>query len=357
VHKFHVTSTDAAGNVSLPSSDFVLIMDFTGPDSSKLSITGVDDQVGLYTGNVKPGETTDDTQPTISGTGTAGDTIIVYVKDSGGNHEIGRTTVNSEGKWTLRPASPLIKGTNEFTAVEVDPVGNSTDPSASYTVNIDFGKPQPPVIETVEDNVGTITTPLQKGDVTDDNTPTLKGTAVPNGIVTIYNNDVKIGSAQVDDKGNWSFTPESALADGKYSIKADATNTVGQTSEKTGSFDFTVDTTPPGAVENLLISDNVGAYQGALKDGDITDDNTPTFSGKAEAGSTVSVYSDGNLLGTAKVAADGSWSFTPSTPLPDGSYKFTTTVTDKAGNTGAATPVVNITINTESVTVSLDTLV
>ncbi|MCD1124875.1 Ig-like domain-containing protein [Jinshanibacter sp. LJY008] len=356
-HKFHVTATDAAGNTSKPSADFIIITDYTRPDSSKLSITGVDDQVGVYTGNVKPGETTDDTQPTISGTGTAGDTIIVYVKDSTGNHEIGRTTVNSEGKWTLRPASPLVKGTNEFTAVEVDPVGNSTDPSASYTVNIDFSKPQPPVIETVEDNVGTITAPLQKGDVTDDNTPTLKGTAVPNGIVTIYNNDVKIGTARVDKDGNWSFTPESALADGKYNITADATNTVGQTSEKTGIFDFTVDTTPPGAVENLLISDNVGAYQGALKDSDTTDDNTPTFSGKAEAGGIVSVYSDGNLLGTAKVAADGSWSFTPSTPLPDGSYKFTTTVTDKAGNTGAATPVVNITINTESVTVSLDTLV
>ncbi|MBK5143706.1 Ig-like domain repeat protein, partial [Budviciaceae bacterium BWR-B9] len=356
-HKFHVTSTDAAGNVSLPSADFVLNMDFTGPDASKLSIVGVDDQVGAITGNVNPGDTTDDTRPTISGTGTAGDTIIVYTKDSSGNREIGRTTVDKDGNWTLRPESPLVKGSNEFTAVEVDPVGNATDPSAPYAVVVDSSKPQPPVIETVEDNVGSITAPLQKGDVTDDNTPTLKGTAVPNGTVTIYNNGNPIGSAKVDDKGNWSFTPEPALADGKYSITADATNSVGQTSDKTGVFDFTVDTTAPGAVENLLISDNVGAYQGPLKDGDTTDDNTPTFSGKAEAGGTVSVYNDGNLLGTAKVGTDGTWSFTPSTPLPDGSYKFTTTVTDKAGNTGDATPVVNITVNTEAVEVSLDKLI
>ncbi len=178
-----------------------------------------------------------------------------------------------------------------------------------------------------------------------------------NGTVTIYNNGNVLGTAKVDDKGNWSFTPEPALKDGTYNITANATNTVGQVSDKTGIFDFTVDTTPPGAVENLLISDNEGAYQGPLKDGDTTDDSTPTFSGKAEAGSTVSVYNDGNLLGTAKVGSDGNWSFTPSSPLPDGDYKFTTTVTDKAGNTGDATPVVNITVDTSGVEVRLDKLV
>ncbi len=75
-HKFHVTSTDKAGNVSLPSADFVLNMDFTGPDPDKLKITGVDDQVGTITGNVAHGDPTDDNRPTIQGEGTAGDTIL-----------------------------------------------------------------------------------------------------------------------------------------------------------------------------------------------------------------------------------------------------------------------------------------
>ncbi|MBK5177928.1 Ig-like domain repeat protein, partial [Budviciaceae bacterium CWB-B4] len=356
-HKFHVTSTDKAGNVSLPSADFVLNMDFTGPDPDALKITGVDDQVGAVTGNVKPGDTTDDNRPTIQGEGTAGDTILVYVKDDMGDRLLGSTTVDINGKWTLRPSTALSSGKNEFTAVEMDPVGNKAGPSDAYDIVLAGTPPQPPTIDRVEDNVGPNTGALQKGDVTDDNTPTLKGTAVPNGTVTIYNNDVKIGTAKVDDKGNWSFTPEPALNDGTYNITADATNTVGQTSDKTGIFDFTVDTTPPGAVENLLISDNVGAYQGPLKDGDTTDDNTPTFSGKAEAGGTVSIYNDGNLLGTAKVGADGSWSFTPSTPLLDGDYKFTATVTDKAGNIGNASPVVNITIDTQGIEVSLDALI
>ncbi|WP_420844712.1 Ig-like domain-containing protein [Limnobaculum eriocheiris] len=356
-HKFHVTATDAAGNVSQPSADFLLTTDYTGPNSNSLSITGVDDRVGAYTGNVKAGETTDDTRPTISGTGTAGDTIIVYVKDGSGEREIGRATVDGNGKWSLQPASPLAKGANEFTAVEMDPVGNTTDPSAPYAIVIDNSRPLPPVIEMVEDNVGTITGALQKGEVTDDNKPTISGTAVANGIVTIYNNNTVIGSAQVDSKGNWTFTPNTALADGKYNITVTATSPVGQVSEPTGNWNFEIDTAAPSAAENLLISDNVGSKQGALKDGDVTDDATPTFSGKAEAGSTVSIYSDGNLLGTAKVAADGSWSFTPSSSLPDGDYKFTTTVTDKAGNTGAATPVVNIKVDTSGQEVSLDKVV
>ncbi|WP_179038102.1 Ig-like domain-containing protein [Limnobaculum xujianqingii] len=356
-HKFHVTSTDKAGNVSLPSADFVLNMDFTGPDPDKLKITGVDDQVGTITGNVAHGDPTDDNRPTIQGEGTAGDTIFVYVKDDMGDRLLGSTTVGGDGKWALRPDTALSTGKNEFTAVEMDPVGNKAGPSAGYEILLAGNPPQPPTIDRVEDNVGPTTGALQKGDVTDDATPTLKGTAVANGTVTIYNNGNVLGTAKVDDKGNWSFTPEPALKDGTYNITANATNTVGQVSDKTGIFDFTVDTTPPGAVENLLISDNEGAYQGPLKDGDVTDDSTPTFSGKAEAGSTVSVYNDGNLLGTAKVGSDGNWSFTPSSPLPDGDYKFTTTVTDKAGNTGDATPVVNITVDTSGVEVRLDKLV
>ncbi|MDU6390363.1 MAG: Ig-like domain-containing protein, partial [Pantoea sp.] len=70
------------------------------------------------------------------------------------------------------------------------------------------------------------------------------------------------------------------------------------------------DTTAPGAATNVVINDSVGAIQGAIAAGGITDDNTPVLSRTAEAGATVSVYDNGTLLGTAIVNADGSWSFT-----------------------------------------------
>lgn len=105
------------------------------------------------------------------------------------------------------------------------------------------------------------------------------------------------------------------------------------------------DTTAPGAATNLLISDNVGAQQGAITNGTSTDDNTPTLSGNAEAGSTVNIYDGGTLLGTAIVAANGTWSFT-SPALTDGQHSLSVTVTDAAGNTSAATDAVTFTVDT-----------
>ena len=355
-HKFHVTATDTAGNVSDKSTDFVLTMDFTSPDSSLLAITGVNDAVGAYTGNIESGNTTDDSRPTISGTGTSGDTIIVYTKDSSGSHEIGRTEVDFEGKWSLQPATALKEGENEFTAVEIDPVGNITDPSDKYSITLDTSIPEVPVLESVNDNVGSITGDLNKGDFTDDNTPTFTGTGAKNGIVTLYNDGVEIGTAKVDADGKWSFTPATALTDGEYKITVDTTNTVGQISDKTDMFNFVVDTTAPGAATDLAITDNVGAVTGALKDGDTTDDNTPTFSGQAEANGMVIIYNGDEVIGSAKADTNGDWTFTPDA-LADGDYQFTTTVTDAAGNTGAASATVHITIDTSVVTVAITKLV
>jgi len=71
----------------------------------------------------------------------------------------------------------------------------------------------------------------------------------------------------------------------------------------------------------------------------LTNDNTPTISGATEGGATVAVYADGatTALGTTTAASDGTWSFAPSTPLPDGVHTFTATAQDAAGNTAVGT--------------------
>lgn len=122
--------------------------------------------------------------------------------------------------------------------------------------------------------------------------------------------------------------------------------TDGGTGGGTGS-----DTTAPGAVTDLAINDNVGTIQGAITAGATTDDNTPVLSGTAEAGTTISVYDNGTLLGTATVNADGTWSFT-SPVLADGQHSLTATVTDAAGNTSSATAPVTFTVDTVAPTLS-----
>ena len=73
---------------------------------------------------------------------------------------------------------------------------------------------------------------------------------------------------------------------------------------------------------------------GTVGDG-ITNDNTLTLTGSAEANATVKVYDGANLLGSATANGAGAWSFTTAA-LTNGAHSLTATATDVAGNTSAA---------------------
>ncbi|CAH5515479.1 hypothetical protein AI2983V1_0804 [Enterobacter cloacae] len=341
-HRFHVTATDKAGNTSQDSDDFVLTLDYTAPDASKLAITEVYDDVKA-SGVVASGGETDDNRPLIKGTGAeAGNTITVY----NGDKVIGTAKVQADGTWSLEPTTPLPDGKYTLTAKETDGVGNVSGPSAEYVINVATVPPQAPTLDTVYDDVAPHADYLQKGDVTNDTTPTLSGSSgVIGGTISIYDNGRLIGTATVGGNGSWSFTPDTALADGNHSFTATVTDGVGRTSEPTGGFGIVVDTKAPDAASDLLVTDNVGAYQGPVVSGDTTDDNTPTLSGKAEPGSTVNIIDNGQVIGTAKVNPDGTWSYTPDQPLANGAHDLTTTVTDPSGNTGPEGSHVVITVD------------
>ncbi len=341
-HRFHVTATDRAGNTSSASDDFVLTLDYTAPDASKLAITEVYDDVNTA-GVIASGEETDDNRPLIKGTGAeAGNTITVY----SGDKVIGTATVQADGTWSLEPTTPLPDGRYTLTAKETDGVGNVSGPSGEYIINVATVPPQAPTLDTVYDDVAPHADYLQKGDVTNDTTPTLSGSSgVAGGTISIYDNGRLIGTATVGSNGSWSFTPDTALADGSHSFTATVTDGVGRTSEPTGGFGIVIDTKAPDAASDLLVTDNVGAYQGPVVSGDTTDDNTPTLSGRAEPGSTVNIIDNGQVIGSTKVNPDGTWSYTPDQPLANGAHDLTTTVTDPSGNTGPEGSHVVITVD------------
>ena len=79
----------------------------------------------------------------------------------------------------------------------------------------------------------------------------------------------------------------------------------------------------------------------------ITNVTTPTFTGTAEAGSTVTVFNGTTKVGTGVAAADGSWSITTSA-LATGARSITAKATDLAGNVSAASAVLQITIDKTS---------
>jgi hypothetical protein len=172
--------------------------------------------------------------------------------------------------------------------------------------------------------------------ITNVNLLTLTGTAVANSTVSVYDGATLLGSATANASGTWSFAT-AALMNGTHSFTA--TDTVsGTTSAASAALNVTVDTTAPLAPTISSFSPDSGTV------GDqITNAESVTLIGAAEAASTVSVFDGATLLGTATADASGVWNFT-SGNLYDGTHILTATDTDAAGNTSQASLHFNVTV-------------
>ncbi|ADO70145.1 adventurous gliding motility protein AgmC [Stigmatella aurantiaca] len=294
-HSVRATASDAAGNSSVPSNTNTFIVDTTAPAAP----------VVLTPAN---GSTTQDTTPTYSGTAEAGSTVTVIVDGV----PVGTATANTSGAWSFTPTVPLADGTHTVKATATDAAGNLSPESNTNTFTVDSTPPATPVVVTPAN-----------GSTTQDTTPTYSGTAEAGSTITVIVDGVPVGTTTANTSGAWSFTPTVPLLDGSHTVKATATDAVGNTSAQSNTNTFIVDTTAPAAP--VVTTPANGA---------VLTDTTPTYSGTAEAGSTVTVIVDGVPVGTTTANTSGAWSFTPTVPLADGSHTVKATATDAAGNTG-----------------------
>ncbi|RPQ91976.1 Ig-like domain repeat protein [Pseudomonas aeruginosa] len=270
------TTADANGNWSFTPSTPL-------PDGTVVNVVARD-----AAGNSSP-PATPTVDPsngtTLSGTAEPGATVTLT--DGNGN-PIGQVTADGSGNWTFTPSTPLPNGT-VVNATATDPSGNASSPAS---VTVDAVAPATPVVNP-------------------SNGTTLSGTAEPGATVTLTDgNGNPIGQVTADGSGNWSFTPTTPLPNGTV-VNATATDASGNTSAGSS---VTVDSVAPATPV-------------------INPSNGTTLSGTAEPGSSVTL-TDGNGNPIGQVTADGSgnWSFTPSTPLADGTV-VNATATDPAGNT------------------------
>ncbi|QLF34903.1 Ig-like domain-containing protein [Pseudomonas aeruginosa] len=299
------TTADANGNWSftpstpLPDGTVVNVVarDAAGNSSPPASVTV--DAVAPATPTVDPSNGT-----TLSGTAEPGSSVTL----TDGGNPIGQVTADGSGNWTYTPSTPIANGT-VVNVVAQDAAGNSS-PGASVTV--DSQAPAAPVLNP-------------------SNGTTLSGTAEPGATVTLTDgNGNPIGQVTADGSGNWSFTPGTPLANGTV-VNATASDPTGNTSAPAST---TVDSVAPAAP---VVNPSNGAE----------------ISGTAEPGATVTLTDgSGNPIGQVTADGSGNWSFTPSTPLADGTV-VNATATDPAGNTGGqgsttvdaiapATPTVNL---------------
>ncbi|MEZ3500634.1 Ig-like domain-containing protein [Pantoea sp. KPR_PJ] len=329
-HTLNVTVTNAAGNVST-ATPFNLTIDTVAPAASTLVITN--DAAGVVVPN---GGSTNDSTPVLSGTAETGSVVTLY----DGTTTLGTVTVGAGGAWSFTPATALGEGAHSLRVTVTDAAGNVSG-STSASVIIDTTPPE--VTLTASNNNGTVPVAIANNGLTNDSTPALSGVAEAGSRLTISDGTTVIGSVTVGSSGQWSFvTP--TLADGAHTLSVTATDAVGNISAPV-SLTLNVDTTPPAAVANLEVRDNVGSIQGVLANGAITDDNTPTLSGTAEAGAVVTIFDGTTPLGSVTAGADGAWSFTTAA-LNNGVHPLSVTVRDVAGNTSAASATVSITVDT-----------
>ncbi|HBP3060953.1 TPA: hypothetical protein L5Y33_006894, partial [Pseudomonas aeruginosa] len=220
----------------------------------------------------------------ISGTAEAGATVILT--DGGGN-PIGQATADGSGNWSFTPGTPLTNGT-VINAVAQDAAGNTSGP---VSTTVDAVAPATPVIDP-------------------SNGVELSGTAEPGvRVILTDGNGNPIGQTLADGSGNWTFTPGTPLANGTV-VNAVAQDPAGNTS---GPASTTVDTVAPAMPV-------INASNGSV------------ITGTAEVGAKV-ILTDGNGNPIGETTADGSgnWTFTPGTPLANGTV-INAVAEDAAGN-------------------------
>ncbi|MFM1642168.1 retention module-containing protein [Aeromonas salmonicida] len=300
------------------------------------AVAGEDDPFDLVPPviTVSAPDNTNDTTPTLTGTtdAPAGSTVTLLVTDANGNQQTLTTTVNPDGTFSVDVVTPLADGSYTVTANVTDPAGNT----ASATDDGSVDSTAPSITVDAPDN-------------TNDKTPTITGTtdATPGSTVTLVvtdaNGNQQTLTATVQPDGTYSTDVISPLPEGGYDVTASVSDSAGNTG--TATDDGSVDSTAPSITVDAP---------------DNTNDTTPTITGTTDAapGSTVTlVVTDANgnqQTLTATVQPDGTYSMDVISPLPDGDYDVTASVTDPAGNTGTATDDGSVDVTAPTLAIELD---
>ena len=192
--------------------------------------------------------------------------------------------------------------------------------------------------------------------ITNDNTPTLVGKATSNATISIFDGEGEnaplLGTTTADNDGNWSYTPNSPLADGdhKFTIEASKVAANGEEIKATSTQEITVDTDNSTLSITKISTDDFSnlKHYNAMYDSNKEYDFSPTIEGKAEAFADVNLvvktadihYSDGSVKWghiveelSAKADTEGNWKVESGVlNNRDFEYKVEASSVDEAGN-------------------------
>ena len=207
----------------------------------------------------------------------------------------------------LRRLAPLANGSYTLSATQQAASGGPSSAAATdtFTVNVQTAPPAPAFTAPTNGGAGTTTTE-----------PVISGTGVAGDIVTLsIGSTVLSSSIAVAGDGNWTFTPTTPLANGSYTLTATQAASGGPSSTAATDM-FTVN-----VPNNVPTAPPAPAFTAPANGGTDTTTTEPVISGTGVAGDIVTLSIGSTVLSSSiVVAGDGSWTFTPTAPIANGSF-------------------------------------
>ncbi len=265
------------------------------------------------------------------------------------------TFTDVDGTQVQRELSPTDIG-NGIITVDLSTLHGSV----SYTTTLDFDEAVEPV-GMFDTTAPTVTSILLADASLKVGETSLVTITFSEAVTNFTNADLTIENGTLSDLVSadggltWTatFTPTVAIEDITNVITVEATYTdlAGNTGDGGSSGTFAIDTLAPTAPSAPDLAS--GNDSGSSSSDNLTTVTTPTFTGTAEAGATVTLYdTDGTTVLGTSIATGGIWSITASA-LAAGSHTLTAKATDAAGNVSSSSGPLDITIDTTAPTLAI----
>ncbi len=300
MYTINVVATDVAGNTAQTQERFTIDTVTIDP-TIRLSDPSIDDQHEATS-----------LRPEFKGFAEAFSTIMIQWDGK----VVGSANANANGEWSWTPPSVLAPGSYVVSIVAKDKAGNESS-QVDFPVVIPVIDVTPPTIKLSEESdSGAL------GDFTMNNkTPTLIGSTLPNTIVSIYVDGVKVGEATADTAGRYTFQL-SEMKDGHYVVQVGIVNPRDNSELRSTAVDVTIDTEVAELVWNIS----------GMHEGGYINTVTPEIGGTSEPNSKITIFVNGVEKAIAYTTGAGHWGVVLPALGNDGNYELTFKVEDVAGN-------------------------
>jgi large repetitive protein len=233
--------------------------------------------------------------------------------------------------------------------------GNTSPASAASTVTVDTVVPTTPAAPDLlasSDN-GVSSTDNE----TNDPTPTFGVTTEDDADVDILNTATVVGSAISNGDGLAQVTTSALTPDGVFTLTARVTDLAGNVSTIGAGLAVTIDTVAPTALAPGSLDLVAASDSGRSAVDNITNDATPTIAVSGTVnGDLIGLSESGTTVASGTANGTNPFELTTST-LGQGAHSIVASIIDTAGNQGATSSALSLTVDTVAPTAGTPNLV